>query len=103
MSRPKLYLPCLAALALLVCFFVVHLSDIEKSKAPDQQLDASLVNAARGLVEDMPTAKVDWSQWLPAYQEATEVDSATRLIIRDKTPVPAGSPRFARIVLKSPE
>jgi len=63
----------LAALALIVCFFIVHLNDLEKSKASDPPLDASSENPARELIENLRSAKFDWSQWLPAYQEAPEV------------------------------
>ena len=42
---------------------------------------------------------------VPGDDSAFEIleDSLSRLIVRDRTPISAGSPRFARIVLKAPE
>lgn len=52
----------------------------------------------------------DLSTWtpnpaVPGDETAFEIleDSDSRLVIRDKTPISTGTPRFARIVLKTPE
>ncbi|MGJ8651425.1 MAG: Calx-beta domain-containing protein [Opitutaceae bacterium] len=84
----------------------LSLVDVSGSNYLQMTLDKS---ALSGGVWYCVQVSSDLSTWspdpaVPGDETAFEIleDSASRLIIRDKTPISAGSPRFVRVVLKTP-
>ncbi len=85
----------------------LELAQVSGSNYLQMTLDKSALSGGVWYCVQVSSDLTNWSPdpAVPGDESAFDIleDSPSRLVIRDKTPISAGSPRFARIVFKTPE